>query len=198
MSTFFHNLKPIVGASAAIVVLLAAIWANPVRADIHNGAPMNDLFRELHDIQDSAQIGMAKRVAREIKMEWAKSGSPSMDLLLKRGRDAMDEQDFDAAIDHFSALIDHAPGFAEGWHGRATAFFRSSQYGFAIGDLEQTLALNARHFGAIYGLAVILEQMGDIDRAYDIYQEVRMLYPLHPEATKALLRLEVRVNGTEL
>jgi len=36
-----------------------------------------------------------------------------MDLLLQRGQEAMDNEDYEAAIEHFTALTDHAPDFAE-------------------------------------------------------------------------------------
>ena len=60
------------------------------------------------------------------------------------------------AIEHFTALIDHAPDFAEGYNARATAFFQTGQFGQSLADIQQTLALNPRHFGAISGLALIL------------------------------------------
>ena len=64
----------------------------------------------------------ARRLAREIEHEWSKSGSPAMDLLFNRGREALDGGDSRAAIEHLTALTDHAPKFAAGWHLRAIAF----------------------------------------------------------------------------
>ncbi len=97
---------------------------------------------------------------RQIRTEWSKSGSASMDLLLQRGENAMQAEEFDTALEHLTALTDHAPEFAEGWHARATALFNLNLYGPALEDLQRALALNPNHFGALTGLAVILQNLG--------------------------------------
>ncbi|WP_254796756.1 tetratricopeptide repeat protein [Sulfitobacter albidus] len=113
-----------------------------------------------------------------------------MDLLLKRGRDAMAAGEFDVAIDHLTALTDHAPQFAEGYHLRATAYFRSELFGPAIDDLEMTLALNPDHFNAIFGLAVVFDELGRQRQAATLFRRVLALNPHHENATKALEALK--------
>ena len=61
----------------------------------------------------------AQRIARELAALWDRSGSPSMDLLLRRGRDALERGEAEVALEHLTALTDHAPGFARGWSERA-------------------------------------------------------------------------------
>ena len=53
-------------------------------------------------------------------------------VLLRRGREAMQSEDLFKAVQHFSALVEHRPDFAEGWNTRATAHFRAEQYGLAL------------------------------------------------------------------
>ena len=72
----------------------------------------------------------------------------------------MEAQEYDVAIEHLTALTDHAPDFAEGWNARATAFYLIGEYALAVADIERALALNPRHFGAMSGLAFILEEIG--------------------------------------
>lgn len=189
MNVKLNNSKPIVAALIATVMISLPLAGNSGENTLER------LFEELQSADMATDLATANRLSREIRLEWSKSGSAAMDLLLKRGRDALDDKNADAAIDHFSALIDHAPGFAEGWHGRATAYFRADHYGRAIADLEQTIALNPRHFGAIYGLAVILEELERLDDAYDSYSAVLAIYPNHKKALEALARLETQVNG---
>jgi len=186
MSTFVINLKPIVAAIFAIVTYSLPLQA--FASDI--GALLERL-----KTADSAE---AAKISREIQMDWSKSGSPTMDLLLKRARAALESEDFGAAIEHFTALTDHAPEFAEGWHGRATAYFRVGKLGPALADLEKTLALNPHHYGAIYGLAVIFEQLKKYDEAYDAYSAVLAIHPHHEDVATALERLEPLVNGVKL
>ncbi len=121
-----------------------------------------------------------------------------MDLLLDRGRDALEAGDSQAAIDHFSALIDHAPDFAEGWHMRSVAFSRVGRYGLALADIERALALNPRHFNAIYGLGVILEELNQPDLAHRAFTRVLAIHPHHEAVTKALERLDSQVGGSAL
>lgn len=107
-------------------------------------------------------------------------------------------QDLDTAIEHFSALIDHAPGFAEGYNARATAYFEADRLGLSLRDVEMTLALNPRHFGALTGLALILEQVGDPEDALAAYRMVNAIHPHRPDIKDAIERLETSLGGTAL
>ena len=129
---------------------------------------------------------------------WSQSGSDSIDLLLSRGRNAMAEDDIPQAIEHLTALIDHAPEFAEGYNTRATAFFQSGKFGLALADIQKTLALNPRHFDAMSGLALILEELGHPEDALAAWREVEALHP-HREGLKdAMTRLERQVEGADI
>ncbi len=125
-------------------------------------------------------------VEQEIWDEWSKSGSDAMDLLLIRGRDALEANDLEAAIEHLTALTDHAPGFAEGFHQRATAYFLADLYGPSLADLERALALNPRHFGAMIGLATILMELGQEEKALEVLLRADEINP-HLEEVKPLI-----------
>jgi tetratricopeptide (TPR) repeat protein len=140
----------------------------------------------------------AARVAAEVETIWSRSGSASMDLLLRRGREALKAGDFDLAIGHLTALTDHAPDFAEGFHMRAEAYFRANLFGPALDDLETTLALNPQHFDAIYGLGVMFQQFGDLRRAAELFRRVLTIHPNHENANEALSRLQRDGIGREL
>ncbi|PIE11606.1 MAG: hypothetical protein CSA70_11085 [Rhodobacterales bacterium] len=155
---------------------------------------MDDLFSRLA----TADAVDAARLEREIEMRWAQSGSPSVDLLLKRARDAMEAGKTAEAIEHYTALTDHAPGFAEGWYGRATAFFESGRVGMAVADLERALAFDPRHYKAIFGLGVIFETLNRHEEAFDAFGLVLQLHPNHEGAAEGVQRLSVKVNGVEL
>lgn len=137
-------------------------------------------------------------IENEIWLEWSKSGSPAMDLLLQRGRQAMDAEDYVSAVEHFSALTDHAPDFAEGWNARATAFYQMEEFGLSMADIERTLSLNPRHFGALAGLAAILEQLDRPEAALSAYRAARTIHPHRPNVEEAIGRLERVTGGTEL
>ena len=178
MSIVSFNLKHIVTALAFILYLLQSASAAAGKID--------DLFDRLQ----SATAETYEPIEKEIWQEWSKSGSPAMDLLLKRGREAMDAGDFEAAIEHLTALTDHAPDFAEGWNARATAYYHSGLYGPSVDDIQRVLALNPRHFGAMAGLAIILEELGYTVEALEINKAVLSLHPHRQSVKEAIVRLQ--------
>ena len=175
------------------VLVLAFATATQVAAQ-EAEADLDDLFGALQQAEGDAVAAIEQRIYRE----WSRSGSPAMDLLLERGRDAMEEQAWDLAIGHFSALTDHAPDFAEGWNARATAFYQVGRYGPALADIRQALALNPRHFGALTGLAVVLERIGRNEMALEAWREVEKLSPNREGLDETLRRLERATLGQTL
>jgi tetratricopeptide (TPR) repeat protein len=163
-------------------------------ATLDEGAKLEELFAEL------AQPGRDdwERIEGEISRIWSHSGSPAMDLLLQRGEQALEAEDYPAAAGHFSALIDHAPDFAEGWNGRATAYFMMGEYSLSIADVEHVLALNPRHFGALAGLASMFEALGEPELALKALHAVQKLNPNRPNINDAAARLEQMTGEAEL
>lgn len=186
MSVKEYNLKRIVAASVMTVAfsLPLQVWADSVP----------EMLQELKQ----AEPAEAERLAKEIALRWGHSGSPAIDLLLKRGTEAAKRGDFEEAIGHLTALTDHAPDFAEGWHQRASAYYRMDRFGLAVYDLERALHLNPENFQALYGLGVILEQLDKHKLAYEAYQLALDIHPHYDEAKNALARLRSLVGGQEL
>ena len=137
-----------------------------------------------------------ERIARRVTRLWSRSGSEAMDFLLRRGRDAMEEGDLDAAIEHLTALTDHAPGFAEGYNARAQAYFRAGHTGPALADLERTLALEPRHFEALAGLGFVMIELGAPEQALTALRAAASIPPAIPEVNDAIERLERDLEGT--
>ena len=171
---------------AACVLLAQPVWADTSRLD--------DLFHQLQTATDEE----AGQITDNIWIEWSKSGSPAMDLLLKRGRDAMAAGLPLLAIQHFTALIDHAPDFAEGYNARATAYFQSGDLGPSVSDIARTLTLNPRHFGALAGLGAIFEQLDEPAKALEVYKAALAINPHMQDVRDAVKRLEDSLGGQNL
>lgn len=186
--------------------LLAALWLctlafggllpilMPAQANAETGADPAALLEKLQD----ADPMDARQIERNLERLWSQSGSVAMNLLLERGRRAMEAEDFGAAIEHFTALTDHAPDFAEGWHQRAMAYFRTERYGPALDDLGRALVLNPQNYNAMFGLGVLMQEFGQLVRAEAAFQRVLELNPTHENATNALRRLERQGIGRTL
>lgn len=179
-------------SAVAAFLLAGSLLAGPGAAQ---DDPVAALLEELAQAETDQA---AKRLERQVRQEWSKSGSATMDLLLKRGQDALEVEDVAAAMEHLTALTDHAPEFAEGWHTLALAYYNADMFGPAVDALERTLALNPQHFGALRGLGAIFEQVDKPDLAYDAYSRVLSLRPHDSDVIEALERLERRVSGTDI
>ena len=192
------NLLVFVPLSAATWAILSpsltgAAWAQTPPAATAQSKRLDQLFEQLKE--PGADWSSTER---EIWREWSKSGSAAMDLLLQRGQAAMRAGDLPAAIGHFSALIDHAPEFAEGWNARATAFYAIGEFGPSLSDIRMTLALNPRHFGALAGLGMILEEVAPPQEALRAYRAARAIHPHLPGVLSAIDRLERTVEGQKI
>jgi tetratricopeptide (TPR) repeat protein len=176
-------------AVAAGFALTAA--AGPAAAEAAPPAPddIPGLLAELARPDHAAW----RRTEREIIRAWSRSGSAAMDLLLQRGREALREGDYRRAIEHLTALVDHAPDFAEGWNARAAAYFRAGLYGPAVDDIARTLTLNPQHWGALSGLGMILEATGRKAAALGAY---RAALAIHPHLDDIRARAEALARET--
>ncbi|TPE48324.1 tetratricopeptide repeat protein [Amaricoccus solimangrovi] len=139
-----------------------------------------------------------EKVQAEIERLWARSGSPAMDLLLRRAGREMRAENYPAAVDHLTALTELAPGFAEGWNARATAFYQLGEFSLAVADLEHVLALNPRHFGALTGLGIILDQTGQPAPALEALRAARALNPNRPDINDQIRRVERSLGAADL
>ena len=176
-----------------VKVAFVAIFfaASPV---VSQTADLDALFDRLK----SAQAAEAEEIGAEIWIAWSKSGSDAMDLLLQRGRDAMAAGDAEVAVQHLTALVDHAPDFAEGWNARATAYYQLGQFGPSVSDIARALTLNPRHFGALSGLAAIFEELGAPDKAVEAYHAALKINPFASGAADAIARIQAAAQGQDL
>ena len=155
---------------------------------------LDELYQELAEA-DEATYG---RIEQRILAQWEKSGSAAMDLLLRRGKDALEEGQPDAAVEHFTALVDHAPDFAEGYYGRASSYYLLGLTGPALDDIRRALTLNPRHFEAMRGLAIIMEELDRRDDALELYNMVLALNPNATDVLDAVTRLQLQLEGQSL
>ena len=72
----------------------------------------------------------------------------------------MEAQKFDVALDFLDQVVTLQPTYAEGWNRRATVHFMMKNYGKSMSDIDHTLQLEPRHFGALSGMAQIMKNTG--------------------------------------
>jgi tetratricopeptide (TPR) repeat protein len=118
--------------------------------------------------------------------------------MLYRGREAIDSEEYDKALEHLNALVALAPDFAEGWNARATVNFLRDEYWDAVADIQRALALEPRHYGALMGLSSMLERTGDESGALAAMREAMKINPHMEGAKETVDRLAPLVDGREI
>lgn len=179
---------------SALALFAAPVPAQSLSAVAEREAEIDALLEELAQ----PDLRTWEAVEQKIFRLWSQSGSDTADLLLKRGQEAIEAEDYTTAIEHLTALIDHAPDFAEGWHTRATVFYNIGEYGLAMADIQRALALNPRHFGALMGVGIILEETGDYPLALRALRMASALNPHRENIREAIERLEYLIGESTL
>lgn len=177
----------------AAIALFFAIIAPLSHAQPQEGE-LDALFLELKDPNNPDW----REIEAEIVTAWSSSGSDSMDLLLERAEKAMQKGELEKALEHLTALTDHAPEFAEGWNARATVFFMMDRYGPSLADIEVVLSLNPRHFGALSGLGLIFEELGNLEGALKAFEMASELHPSQPDFRESVTRVRNKLKGPSL
>lgn len=154
---------------------------------------LDQLYADLAETDDPA---VSERVTREIQMIWMRSGSDTVDILMSRAGKAIQADDQGLALDLLDVVVLLRPSFAEGWNRRATVHYMKEEFGKSLVDIERTLALEPRHWGALSGLAIIQRRLGFEDEALETFKRALEINPGLENATKAIEDLEKEAEGT--
>lgn len=156
---------------------------------------LDGLFTQLKRTSNSKR---AERISRRIWEHWQTSDSRSVDLLTTWAREATGGKRYGQALDLLDQVVVLRPAYAEGYNQRATLHFLMKNYGKSITDIERTLALEPRHYGALAGLANIFEKLGDDKRALATWYRALAVYPAMKNGQAAILRLEENLAGSAI
>jgi len=165
----------------AALFSLASLSAN---AD-QNDERLDGLFLTLQTSNDNNELSEVEGRIWEI---WYQSGDADIDDLMLRAGALVRAGDLAAAEEIYASIIEQAPNFSEGWNRRATVRFYQQDYDGSLADIEQTLKLEPRHFGAIWGLGMIMGLQQDYQRAIYAFEK---LLEIKPNAQDARPRIEL-------
>ena len=159
--------------------LLAALFgvllmALPAAAD-QNDSRLEDLFQALLEAED---IGSARATETAIWSIWLEHDDVAVAILMQNGMAAMNRGDGRAALEDFDQIVKIAPDFAEGWNKRATVHYLMGNYEESLADIEETLAREPRHFGALSGRGLVYSQLEDLEAALESFEAALEVNPL--------------------
>ena len=140
----------------------------------------------------------AKAIEGRIWAVWIASGSDTCNLLMSRVKDATDDKDYDLAIKLLDAIIALKPGYVEAWNRRATIYYLKQDYAHSIADIAEVLAREPRHFGALSGLGMMLQEIGDDKDALDAYRRALAIDPHLENVPDVVRTLTDKVEGRNI
>ena len=179
-----------------VAVLLAASLAGaPGVAADQRDPRLPGLFAVLAGAAGPAQALRTEGAIWEI---WLDGGDPALNGIMVQGVAAMSANRLRDAAERFTELILAAPEFAEAWNKRATVYYLMDRYEDSVRDIERTLALEPRHFGAISGMGLILLERGDEEGALGAFEKVLEVHPYAPGARFHAERLRKRLEGRRI
>ncbi len=155
---------------ATALALLASLAVSPAAAD-QNDPSLDDLFERLLKAPDLSTV---QPIEADIWQLWD-------------GAEAMGRGDPQSAMKVYDQVVAIAPGFAEGWNRRATLNYMIGDYQASLADINKTLALEPRHFGALSGRGLVYARMEEWDLALESFEEALQV---HPKMTGARRNVE--------
>ena len=153
---------------------------------------LDGLFQEL---RTSMTMEEARPIEQQIWQIWTHAGVERVDSLMSLGIAAMSVGHHVQALRIFDHVVSLAPDFAEGWNKRATVYYLVGDFGASVGDIQKTLTLEPRHFGALSGLGLIYLALGEDDAALKAFEKALEIHPYIPAAKEYVPKLRQKLEG---
>lgn len=210
---------PFVALAAAL--LLASAW--PVQAaqdDPSSGAPKatqrslpqppaelprhtgGDRTRTLDLLFSALKAAPDDDTARQVEARiwaiWAVTPSDTAALLAARAKVAMENQKLDVALSLLDVVVRLRPDYIEAWNRRATVYYLKNDYARSLADIRQVLAREPRHFGALAGLGMIMQDVGDEKRALQAFRQALAVDPRLEKVPDMVKSLTQKVEGRDI
>jgi tetratricopeptide (TPR) repeat protein len=207
MSTRFGEiLRPAVLAAALVLPILlpaaAPAWAQTNHRFLE---PPSNLPRlpqgsvNLDRLFDALKVApddeSAKYVENRIWAMWIATDSDTTTLLMTRVKAAVDSKDLDLGIKLLTAIINIKPDYIEAWNRRATLYYMKKDFDDSLADIHEVLKREPRHFGALSGLGMIMQEVGDDKHALEAFRRALAVHPHLEHIPDLVKQLTDKVEG---
>jgi tetratricopeptide (TPR) repeat protein len=172
---------------------MTAATLNSVAAPAAQNDPR--LARLFVALKAAQSPGWARVLETKIGHIWDETTDPETQLLMEKGLTLMAEDEDEAALKAFDAVVAHAPNFAEGWNKRATVEFLLGDYNASMADIARTLKLEPRHFGALAGLGQVEMALGNKAAALEAFSQALAIDPYLGEVSEMAEQLKKEIAG---
>jgi tetratricopeptide (TPR) repeat protein len=175
-------------------IALSLLFVTNINAEEREGE-LNNLFKQLKNSQATQAI----EVENKIWKIWATH--PTNDRkgfrlteLLDQGSLLIDRRQLKKAYEIFSQIIVADPEWSEAWNKRATTLYLMKQYQSSLDDINITLTLEPRHFGALTGQGLNYIELKQYEKAIESYKAAQKIYPVIDAAKKMIPQLQELIN----
>lgn len=155
------------------IIISIFLFSLPVKSDQFDSRLPN-LFDKLYFSVTNQEINI---ITKKIWDIWHETNDIKIEADFYRGIESMRTRDLIMSINFFSKVIEKKPDFAEGWNKRATVYFMMGEFDKSMFDINQTLQLEPRHFGALDGMGLIFMHLQQYSKAIKIYDQMLKIFP---------------------
>ena len=178
------------------LVLALAVLASPMGARADQTSPeLDGLFERLKTISGTAETAA---VEAAIWIIWIHRGTAEIDRDMALGIAAINEGDYRRSLSYFDRMVRTAPDFAEAWNKRATVHYLMGNFDASVADIRRTLALEPRHFGALSGMGLIYDAIGNRTAAAKVWEKALEIHPNMPGMKARIEELRAKAKGRAL
>ncbi len=155
-------------------------------------AVLSQLFNRLQATKDDSE---AQVIEQAIWHYWINKGTDTVDILMGKGMRAMQSGDHDSALSAFDAVIVLDPTLAEGYNKRATVYYMMGRYTDSVQDIERTLDIEPRHFGALSGLGLIYVELENDEAALRAFEKALEINPHMQQIEEKAQEIRLKLRG---
>ena len=155
------------------ILIIIFIFSFPLKADQYD-LRLEELFDQLLNADDEKEI---YRITVDIWDIWHQTSDTNIKSDFVRGVGLMNNGNLEISLNYFTRVISKNPNFAEAWNKRATVYYMLGEFDKSMYDINETLRLEPRHFGALDGMALIFIHQKKYNKAIKVYEEIIKIFP---------------------
>jgi tetratricopeptide (TPR) repeat protein len=137
----------------------------------------------------------AKYIEDRIWALWTATDSDTATLLMSRVKIAVDAKDIALGIKLLTAIIEIRPDYIEAWNRRATLYYQEKDFEHSLDDIAEVLKREPRHFGALSGMGMIFQEIGDDKSALAAFRRALAIDPHLEHIPDLVKQLSEKVEG---
>jgi tetratricopeptide (TPR) repeat protein len=170
--------------------------AEAVPSGSAKAAELDSLFAALKSVSDESD---ARVIESRIQDLWLDSGDVEVNRLMDYAIAAVNAGAYTLAIGYLDSIVLRAPDYAEGWNKRATVYWLMgvddhSFYAKSLADIDRTLKLEPRHWGALAGRGMIMQDLGEDKQAVAAFRQSLAIDPWREDVLVSLRLLEDKLG----